>query len=66
MRDPVFGFDVVAEGPDVPAEILVPRGAWADQAAYDAAARKLAGLFRDNFGKYAAGVGAEIVAAGPA
>ena len=66
VRDPVFGFDVVAEGPDVPAEILVPRGAWADQAAYDAAARRLAGLFRDNFGKYAAGVGAEIVAAGPA
>ena len=66
VRDPVFGFDVMAECPDVPAEILVPRGAWTDQAAYDAAARKLAGLFRDNFGKYAAGVGAEIVAAGPA
>jgi phosphoenolpyruvate carboxykinase (ATP) len=66
QRDPVFGFDTVAECPNVPAEILVPRNAWADKAAYDATAKKLAGLFQDNFKTYAPGVTAEIKAAGPA
>jgi phosphoenolpyruvate carboxykinase (ATP) len=65
-RDPVFGFDVATECPGVPKGILVPRGAWADGSAYDAAARALAGLFRENFKKYEAGVSAEIRAAGPA
>jgi phosphoenolpyruvate carboxykinase (ATP) len=65
-RDPVFGFDVATECPGVPAEILVPRGAWTDGSAYDRAAKALAGLFRDNFKKYESGVGAEIRAAGPA
>jgi phosphoenolpyruvate carboxykinase (ATP) len=64
-RDPVFGFDVVTECPDVPAEILVPRNTWKDKAAYDAAARKLAGLFRDNFKTYESGASAEVKAAGP-
>ena len=66
QRDPVFGFDVVTECPGVPPEILLPRAAWADQAAFDATARKLAGLFRENFSKYAAGAAAEVRAAGPA
>ena len=66
QRDPVFGFDVVTECPGVPPEILLPRAAWADQAAFDATARKLAGLFRENFSKYAAGATAEVRAAGPA
>ena len=66
QEDPVFGFDVITECPGVPAEILVPRITWADQAAFDAAARKLAGLFRENFRKYEAGASAEVRAAGPA
>jgi phosphoenolpyruvate carboxykinase (ATP) len=66
QRDPVFGFDVVTECPGVPAEILVPRNAWADQAAYDATAKKLAGLFRENFKTYEAGANGEVRAAGPA
>ena len=48
QRDPVFGFDAITECPDVPRGILLPRDAWADKTAYDAAAKKLAGLFRDN------------------
>ncbi len=65
-RDAVFGFEVVAECPGVPAEILLPRATWSDGAAYDATAAKLAGLFRENFKKYEAGASAEIRAAGPA
>jgi phosphoenolpyruvate carboxykinase (ATP) len=64
-RDPVFGFDVVTECPHVPREILLPRRAWSDPSAYDAAARHLADLFRRNFRTYEAGVSAEIRAAGP-
>ena len=63
--DPVFGFDVVTACPGVPAEILIPRQTWADPSAYDAMARKLAGLFRENFKGYEAGASDELKAAGP-
>ena len=65
-RDPVFGFEVVTECPGVSPEILWPRDTWADKAAYDAAARKLAKLFVDNFKQYEGGAGAEVRAAAPA
>jgi len=65
-RDPVFGFDVVAACPGVPPEILWPRDTWGDKAAFDAAAKKLARLFTDNFKKYESGVSAEVRAASPA
>ena len=64
--DPIFGFDVATECPGVPREILAAAPVWADASAYDSAARKLAGLFRENFKKYESGVSAEIKAAGPA
>jgi phosphoenolpyruvate carboxykinase (ATP) len=64
-RDPVFGFEVISACPGVPSEILWPRDTWADKAAYDAAAKKLAGLFVDNFKKYESGAGAEVRAASP-
>jgi phosphoenolpyruvate carboxykinase (ATP) len=44
----------------------VPRNAWADKSAYDAAARKLADLFKHNFKTYEGGASAEVTAAGPA
>lgn len=66
QRDATFGFDVIAECPDVPAEILVPRNAWADKATYDATARKLAGLFKENFKTYEAGASSGVRGAGPA
>jgi phosphoenolpyruvate carboxykinase (ATP) len=65
QRDPSFGFQVVAACPGVPAEILWPRDTWTDQAAYDAAAKKLARLFIENFKKYESGAGAEVRAASP-
>jgi ATP-dependent phosphoenolpyruvate carboxykinase len=65
QRDPAFSFDVVSECPNVPAEILIPRNVWADKAAFDATAKKPAGLFTKNFAAYEVGVSAEVKAAGP-
>lgn len=63
--DAVFGVDVPAECPGVPREILAPRDTWSDKAAYDATAKKLAGLFHENFRIYESGVSSEVRAAGP-
>ena len=52
QTDPVFGLAVPTEIAGVPSEVLNPRTMWADPAAYDAQARKLAGMFRDNFEKF--------------
>jgi len=65
QRDPVFGFDVITEVPNVPANILLPRDTWPDKSAYDAMAAKLSGLFQNNFKTYAPGVAPEVLAAGP-
>ena len=53
VPDPVFGVSVPNACPGVPEEVLRPRDAWNDPSAYDAQARHLAGLFRENFKKYA-------------
>jgi phosphoenolpyruvate carboxykinase (ATP) len=63
-RDPVFGILVPATCPGVPAEILNPRATWAEAEKYDATARKLAGLFRENMAKFK-DVPANVLAAGP-
>jgi phosphoenolpyruvate carboxykinase (ATP) len=64
-KHPVFGMEMPLSCPGVPSDILNPRNTWADKAAYDATAQKLAGLFIKNFEKYAAGVSEEIRAAAP-
>jgi phosphoenolpyruvate carboxykinase (ATP) len=51
--------------PGVLREILLPRESLTDSAAFDATARKLAGLFTKNFATYESGVSAEVKAAGP-
>ena len=63
--DPVFGLHLPTWVPDVPAEVLDPRGTWADGAAYDAQARKLAGMFRENIKKFGDAVSPAILGAGP-
>jgi len=63
--DPIFGVGVPAACPDVPTDVLNPRTTWADKAAYDAQARKLAGMFVDNFKAFEGEVTAEVQAAGP-
>jgi phosphoenolpyruvate carboxykinase (ATP) len=64
-RDPVFGFEVPTKVPDVPKEVLSPRNTWSDPAAYDAQAKRLATMFRENFEQYRAEVPAAVAAAGP-
>jgi phosphoenolpyruvate carboxykinase (ATP) len=63
--DPVFGLEVPTEVPGVPSEVMRPRSTWADGAAYDAQARKLAGMFRKNFEKIGESASAAIAQAGP-
>ena len=66
VTDPIFGLLMPSEVPDVPREILNPRDTWANGADYDAAAEKLAEMFRENFSRFEAQVPDEVMAAGPA
>jgi phosphoenolpyruvate carboxykinase (ATP) len=63
--DSTFGFEVVAQCPNVPNEILIPEETWNDPAAYRATAKKLAGLFVRNFANYESGVSEAVRGAGP-
>ena len=65
-RDPAFAFEVPAEITGVPTDILTPRKTWSDAQAYDAQARKLATMFRENFEQYRAEVPPAVASAGPA
>ncbi len=63
--DPIFGVAIPTTCSEVPASVLNPINTWADKAAFTEKAKYLAGLFINNFEKYADGVTAEILAAAP-
>ncbi len=63
--DPIFGVAIPESVDGVPSDVLVPRKTWAEVAAYDAQANRLADMFADNFEQFEDGVGAEVKAAGP-
>jgi phosphoenolpyruvate carboxykinase (ATP) len=52
--EPFFGLAIPKHVPGVPGDLLDPRNVWSDGAAYDAQAKKLAGLFAQNFLKFEA------------
>jgi phosphoenolpyruvate carboxykinase (ATP) len=65
VTHPVFGVAVPTMVPGVPTEVLDPRGTWADGAAYDDQARRLAAMFTQNFERFSGRVDARVMAAGP-
>ncbi len=51
-EDPIFGLQIPTFVPGVNPELLLPKGTWADDAAYDAKAKDLAQRFVKNFQKF--------------
>ena len=62
--DPVFGLSLPSKIEGVPSEVLNPIESWDDKDKYTAQAKKLAGLFQDNFKNFAKD-SPELVDAGP-
>ena len=65
VEDPIFGLAIPTECPGLPAEVLIPKNTWKDQAHFDETARKLAQLFKENFANYEDLVNEQTRAAGP-
>jgi phosphoenolpyruvate carboxykinase (ATP) len=68
--DPNFGFEVPVAAPGVEgavldARLLDPRSTWSDKAGYDAQARRLVGMFIDNFARFERHVDAAVKGAAP-
>ena len=64
-KDPIFGFEVPTQCPDVPDEVLIPATSWHDKKEYDRRYKDLAMRFKQNFGKFEDGTPREVVEAGP-
>lgn len=64
-HDDRFNLDIPQTCPNVPAQVMNPRDTWADKAAYDATAKKLAGMFQKNFAEKYPNMPKNIVDAGP-
>ena len=54
VTEPAFGLHIPVHCPDVPAQVLNPRNAWTDKAAYDQTAADLAARFEANFHQFEA------------
>ncbi|HEX6814513.1 MAG TPA: phosphoenolpyruvate carboxykinase (ATP) [Gemmatimonadaceae bacterium] len=65
VTDQIFGLAVPQSVRGVPIEVMNPRGTWSDPEAYDAQARKLAGMFAKNFEQFASAVSDGVKRAGP-
>ncbi|MBV9753405.1 MAG: phosphoenolpyruvate carboxykinase (ATP), partial [Hyphomicrobiales bacterium] len=65
-RDPYFGFAVPSSVPGVEPHILYPVKTWANKGEFDKTARRLIGMFRENFKRFEAHVDESVKAAAPA
>jgi phosphoenolpyruvate carboxykinase (ATP) len=65
-RDPYFGFAVPSSVPGVEPHILYPVKTWAKKAEFDRTARRLIGMFRENFKRFEDHVDESVKAAAPA
>ncbi|MBI5832594.1 MAG: phosphoenolpyruvate carboxykinase (ATP) [Armatimonadetes bacterium] len=65
VEHPQFNLMMPTSCPGVPDEILNPRLTWEDKDAYDADAKKLAGMFVANFKQYHDEVSQAVIDAGP-
>ena len=61
---PIFRVEVPVAVPGVPDEVLIPRNTWPDAAEYDAAARRIATMFHENFARFEH-LEPEVAAGGP-
>ncbi len=64
-RDPYFGFAVPTSVPGVEPHVLYPVKTWQDKAEFAATAKKLVGMFRENFKRFEADVDDAVKAAAP-
>jgi phosphoenolpyruvate carboxykinase (ATP) len=64
-KDPVFGFEVPTQCPDVPEDVLDPARSWANRKEYDKRYRDLAARFIENFKKFEDHTPREVIEAGP-
>jgi len=62
---PIFNLQIPTQCHNVPSDILVPRKAWKDTAAYDEQLKKLGGMFIKKFEAYAGQASKAILEAGP-
>jgi phosphoenolpyruvate carboxykinase (ATP) len=62
-NDPFFGLAIPQHVDGVPDDVLDPRAAWADKAAYDRAAAALVKRFEENFATFSDLVGEDVKAA---
>jgi phosphoenolpyruvate carboxykinase (ATP) len=64
-KDPIFGIEVPASAPNVPKDVLDPRGTWDNPDEYDKQAERLVELFSDNFREFENEVPEEVKHAAP-
>ncbi len=65
LRDQHFGLYMPRSAPGVDPRVLDPSSAWNDGDGYSAAAQRLVAMFRENFKRFAAHAGEDVVNAGP-
>ncbi len=64
-QHPIFGLAIPTSCPNVPSEVLNPKGTWKNAKAYDVQARELAASFRENFAKFESYANEEILGGAP-